>query len=311
VTFARPAVFVADYGLKGLDSKLEIPPLTCGRSASTLKWTVNDDQAAARVAAFVSIYRLDQRRRTGRQCYHPYMATYRDIQVIQRLSKDFDPNAGMGGLPATLSAVHQRIVGERLRKELAALNWTQDRMLQTVDAMVRFGGLKAGDWNLSFDVKRCLASLDAVGSKASERRYVCEKVLQSALFEPFAGVRRWRFGHRDIAELFLARWLDGEVAKKGCRAVTENAGWLASKAVAGYLVGQPQGRNCLVEVSRVLCAANGYSRNDVELLYKGLPLGKERRRLLKKAAAKLPNKRRRRKRALGVPACTARTLRSF
>ena len=311
VTFARPAVFRADYGLNGLDSKLEIPPLTCGRSASTLKWTAKDDKAAARVGAFVSIYRLDQRRRNGRQCYHPYMATYRDIQVIQRLSKDFDPTAGMGGLPATLSTVHQRIVGERLRKELAALDWTQERMLKTVDAMVRFGGLKAGDWNLSFDIERCLKSLDAAGSKASERRYVCEKVLQSAIFEPFAGAGKWRFGHRDIAELFLARWLDGEVAKRGCRAVKENAGWLASKAVAGYLVGQPQGRKCLVEVSRVLCAANGFARNDVELLYKGLPLGAERRRLLKKAAAKLPRKRRRRKRAQGVSACMVRTLQSF
>ena len=283
VIFARPGIYSDDYGLTGLDGKLEIPALNCSRVRSTLAWTAKDDNAKATAQSFVRMYHLDRQSKLRDRCYHPYMATYRDIQVIHRMAEKFEPKTDVGGLTANLSQVHERIVAERLRKELAALKWDQTKVLAAVDGMLKVKGRDGGQWNLEFTVKRCLTSLRMAGGKGAENRYVCEKILQSALFERIAGVREWRFGHRNVSDLFLARWLDREVAKGGCAAVDANAAWLGSKEVVGYLVGQPKGGGCLFQVATAMCKAHGYERHDVDLLYRGLPRAAARAPLIKTA----------------------------
>ena len=283
VVFARPGIYNEDYGLTGMTAKLEIPALDCSRVRSTLGWTAKDEFAKARAQSFVRMFHLDRQSKLAERCYHPYMATYRDVEVIHRMAEHFDPKSDVGGLTANLSEVHELIIAERLRKELAALKWDQARVLKAVDDMVTVKGQEDGQWNLEFTVARCLDSLGKAGGKEGENRYVCEKILQSALFERIGGVREWRFGHRNVADLFLSRWLDGEVAKSGCAAVTKNAGWVGSKEVIGYLVGQPSGRNCVYELSVAMCKDHGYERHDVDLLYKGLPVGAVRPPLVKAA----------------------------
>ncbi len=287
VVFARPAVFSEHYGLKGMDALVELPELTCGRTKATMDWTTEDDAEKARLKAFIATYKLDQQNRKHGQCHLPYMSTYRDIQVVQRLARKFNPKTELGGLQSNLATVHERIVGERLKKELAQMNWDQTAALSAVDKMVRVHGRDDGDWNLEFTRERCLESQAKDPKKpTAAEKYACERILQSALFSRVPGVKEWMFSHRHVADLFLARWLDREVKRMGnCDVVDKHASWIASKRVAGYLMGQPNGRNCLFNVSKALCAKHGFDRNDVALYYRGLPVGKARGPLVKTALA--------------------------
>ena len=280
VVLARPAIYSADYGLTDIDARLEMPPLTCSRARATLSWTSTDDASREQATAFLRTYHLDRQSMVRAQCYYPYLAAYRDIQVIQTMMTKLDPPSDAGGLQSNLSTVHEAIVAERLRKELDVLEWTQRQVLTAIDQMVDVGARKNDEWNLEFSIERCLLSVAPRTDSEVQQRQICEKILQSALFERIAGSRLWRFSHRTVSDLFLARWLDRELAgRKGdCAVVTERAELLESKDVAGYLLGQPQGRACLREVVHGLCkAAKGESKpNDVELIYVGMPLGAER-----------------------------------
>ncbi len=279
IVFARPSVLSQDYGFKHLDAKVQLPALTCSRARSTLRWTAKDDDHEHRTEHFVRTYFLDRQAKKRDQCYYPYMAAYRDLQVIQRLSQKYNPKGSLGGLVASLSEVHQTIVAERLRKELAALKWTTEQVLSTIDRIVRQGGREEGSWNLEFTMERCRKSVASLGGGAVQNNYICEKMLQSAVFERVDGVKEWSFAHKNVADLFLARWVDREIKRTGgsCDVVDHHADWLGSKDVAGYLVGQPTGRKCLLQAARALCkSAGGFEKGNVDLLYKGLPMGAAR-----------------------------------
>lgn len=281
VVFGRPSIYSVDYGIKGLDANVELPELTCGRTRATIDWTTEDDAERAALKQFIKVYALDEQNKKHGQCHLPYMSTYRDIQVVQRLARAFNPKTEMGGLASNLATVHEAIVAERLNKELAFLQWDQPTALAAIDNVVRVHGRDDGEWNLEFTVARCL---EAQGAKpgedkaaADKHRWICEKILQSALFSRVGGVEEWAFSHRHIADLFLARWLDREIKRLGtCDVVTQHAAWIADKRVAGYLMGQPDGRNCLFEVSAAVCVKHGYDRNDVGMYYRGLPVGDAR-----------------------------------
>ncbi|MCO4763021.1 MAG: hypothetical protein KC502_16005 [Myxococcales bacterium] len=289
--FARPAVLKPDYGITGIDAKVQLPALTCGRARSTLRWTAKNDGGESRTEQFIRTYYIDRQSKVRDQCFYPYMAAYRDIQVVQRLASKFNPKGNLGGLVASLSGVHQTIIAERLGKELSALKWSTEQVLGSIDRMVRQDGRTEGSWNLEFTMDRCRKSVAADGAKtgAVKTNYICEKILQSALFSRVSGVKEWKFAHKNVADLFLARWVDREIKRTGgsCDVVDHHADWLSSKDVSGYLVGQPTGRTCLLQVTRALCKG-GFSRSHVDLLYKGLPIGAARGVVVaaaKKAAA--------------------------
>lgn len=287
VVFARPSVFSVNYGLKGVDAEVELPELTCGRTSATLDWTTEDDAERARLKRFIKVYKLDEQNKKHGQCHQPYMSTYRDIQVVQRLARKFNPKTELGGLQANLATVHERIVAERLKKELAALQWDQATALASIDKVVRVHGRDDGEWNLEFTMERCLEAQAGKGKEVTvQHKYICEKILQSALFSRVAGVKEWAFSHRHIADLFLARWLDREIGRIGCDVVGKHSAWIASKRVAGYLMGQPNGGKCLFEVAVSLCSKHDFNRNDVALYYRGLPVGDARTPLVAAAVKK-------------------------
>ena len=289
--FARPAVLSVDYGIAGLDAKVHLPPLSCGRARSTLRWTAKSDDIETRTDQFIRTYYIDRQSKIGDQCYYPYMAAYRDLQVVQRLAAKFNPKDNLGGLTSSLSGVHETIVAERLRKELAALKWTGEQALSSIDRMVRQDGRDEGSWNLVFTMSRCRKAVATVGGGAVQTDYICEKILQSALLERIEGAKEWKFAHKNVADLFLARWVDREIKRTGgsCEIVDHHAEWLGSKDVAGYLVGQPTGQTCLLQAATALCkSAGNFERSNVDLLYKGLPVGAARGAaiaLARKAAA--------------------------
>lgn len=309
VVMARPSIYEKWYTLQGLDAVLELPPLDCGRARSSLVRMSEDDAERHRIANFVATWHLDRQSLLGQQCYFPYLATYRDIQVVQRLSKSYDPNKDeMGGLQATLTQVHEAIIAERLQKELAHLQWTGDQVLAAVDAMVAKGGFVDGNWDLLFTTQRCLDSQP--GGDNPQNRQVCEKIFQSVLFERIAGTgeaggtarAEWKFGHQAVADLFVARWIESALARtpSSCAAVEQQADMFDGKEVAGYLAGRPQGARCLVHVTRAMCKAGGFKKTDVALLYKGLPLGATRAGFVK-AAREFESKN-------GADACVTKTL---
>ncbi len=287
VLLARPAVFDADYGLANLDGRLEIATLDCGQSKSVLRWSAPDREHQARAENFIRTYRLDQQTTRNDRCIYPYMTAYRDLEVVARMAEKFEPQGAEGGLTASLSVVHETIVGERLLKEIAALEWSQGAVLAAIDRMVQVDGRTDGSWNLVFNTARCMQAVapDAKGETAA--RYVCEKILQSALFDRIVGVEEWRFDHQNVSDLFLARWLDREITRfqGDCEVVDKHASWIGERDIAGYLVGQPAGRRCLPQVAASICAAHKetFERGLGDLLYKGLPTGKERGTLVEAA----------------------------
>ncbi|HAN30508.1 MAG TPA: hypothetical protein DCQ06_02825 [Myxococcales bacterium] len=303
VILGRPAVDGNNYGLTDLDAHLHLPPLSCGRVQSTLRWTAASTDAERRTKHFIRTYRLDRQAKKGERCYFPFMAAYRDLQVVQREAEKFNPAGGLNALTASLSEVHESIIAERLLKELRQMSWKGAQVLEIIDRIVRSGGRDDGSWNLEFTLARCDKAVEPLVSKAIERQYICEKILQSALFEPIAGVEEWRFEHREVADLFLARWVDREIQRTGgkCDVVSHHAKWIGGRNVAGYLIGQAHGRGCLLELSAALCQADGgFEKAKVDLLYTGLPLGAAR----SKAVAEAQNKAK----SLKADSCVRKTL---
>jgi hypothetical protein len=280
VVSGRPSVFDDYYGIKDFDAVLELPPLDCGRARSSLTRMTDSKDDATRVSNFAHDWRLDRQSTLDQQCYFPYMATYRDLQAVQRLAKDFASDERL----TNMSIVHEAILSERLQKELQELQWSGDRALAAVDALVATDGVvkSEGDdaphWDLLLTLPRCLK---AQGGDTPETHNICERLFQSVLFERIQGAREWKFGHQAAADLFVARWVEAQLAKTPgrCDAVDAPTSLLADKEhrdVATYLVSRPNGSRCLASVIRTLCTSNGGPNGLAQQLSRGLPPGNAR-----------------------------------
>ncbi len=271
----RPSIYDQYYGLEELDGVLEIAPLDCGRARSALVNKSVDKADTDRMTAFVSAWRLDRQAVMGQQCYYPLLATYRDIEAVQRLAKDFDAAKDRGGQKTYLAEVHEVILAERIRKELADLKLQPQEALAAVDRMLAKDGYVDGEWNLGFSVNRCIS---AEGGDTPRNRRLCEELFQSVLFERVGGHKgttkgaEWAFGYQSIADLFVSRWLDTEIAKAGsCKPVEDQAKIFPGKEVAGYLVGRANGQKCLGAVLLAACGEGARPEDLREQLGKGLP----------------------------------------
>jgi len=179
-----------------------------------------------------------------------------------------------------MSQVHEAILSERLQKELIELQWAGDKALAAVDVLVATDGLVAAEgaapqWNLQLTLPRCVK---AMGGETPDNHNVCERLFQSVLFERIQGQREWKFANQAIADLFIARWLDGQLAKTPgkCDAIDAPASLLQEKdhrEVATYLVSRPNGARCLNQVAHALCTANGGANGLAQQLSRGLPVG--------------------------------------
>lgn len=280
VILARPSVFDDRYGLTTTDAVLELPPLDCGRARSSLTRLTEDKDEATRVSNFAHDWKLDRQSTLETQCYFPFMATYRDLEVVRKLAKDFATDERL----TNMSQVHEAIISERLQKELGELKWSGDKVLATVDALVAHGGWVDGSWNLTLTLPRCLEAVGAVtgnGADNPKNREVCERLFQSVLFERIQGAQEWKFGHQMVADLFVARWLEAELAKTPgkCELLETPASMLHDKEhreIATYLVSRPHGSRCLATITKLLCTANGGASGLAPQLSRGLPVGNAR-----------------------------------
>lgn len=309
VLMGRPSVSDRTYGITDFDAIVEIPPLDCGRARSSLLRLSEDEADRKRVNGFVAAWQLDRQSLQGQRCYFPYLATYRDIDKVRELAKDFQP-APQGEEPrSNLTQVAEKILASRLEKELTDLRLSADEAMAAVDGMVGNGGWVDGEWNLSFNLKRCVSG--QANSDAARNRAVCEKLFQSVLLERVGGTARldepmdkaeWGFGpNQDIADLFVARWIDGQILRKNgdCSVVDQQAEMIAGKNIASYLIGRSGGGKCLSQLAKVVCKG-GFQKGKLEQLNKGLPVGPARADVLKTAKEQA-------KRA-GLDPCSAQLL---
>lgn len=296
VLLVRPPILDADYGFTPVDAKMEIQPLECKTSEAFVARSYKDEQKRAEFERFLQRYNLDEKANFGVQCTYPYLSTYRDILTMADFQqKTMDPASGM---IASRSNVYETLVGVRLKKELENLGWTQAEALDMVDRMVRVQVQKNGFREPIFDLQGCVQAIDArwgtlavdagVGGTPEERRrHVCEKTFQSALFAPEGIAGQFHFADRGTADLFLARWLNGELSRQNqldCSLVVKQSELLATPAVLKFFVGQPLGQRCLMQVLDDRCTRDPQGEH-VKALDEGLPIGVARKQALADAHA--------------------------
>ncbi|MSP90953.1 MAG: hypothetical protein EXR79_03985 [Myxococcales bacterium] len=305
VLLARPPVFDDDYGfgaeagaLGKIDARLEIPPLACSVADAFVARAYKTEADRERFRAFAKRHGLDEQTRFGMQCLYPYLSTYRDIQTLAKFEQAAAKDKGAEF--ASRSAVYESLIGTRLVKEFENLKWSTPEALDMVDRIVRAQSGKTGQHNLTFDVPTCILSLDArwgelavdagVGGTPEQRReHVCEKTFQSALFQKTDGSHAFTFADRGTTDLFLARWLNGELARSptnDCAIVGQHQDLLAGPGVVRFFASQPLGARCLAHTIGVLCDRAAAATGDhVKLLDEGLPGGPARVQPLQDARA--------------------------
>ena len=305
VLLARPPVFDGDYGygaeaggLGKIDARLEIPPLACTVADAFVARAYKTEADRDRFHAFAKRQGLDEQTRFGLQCLYPYLSTYRDIQTLAKFEQAAAKDKG--AQLASRSAVYEALIGTRLQKEFDNLKWTTPEALDMVDRIVRAQSGATGQHNLTFDVPTCIQSLDArwgdlavdagVGGTPEQRRqHVCEKTFQSALFQKTEGTHVFTFADRGTTDLFLARWLNGELARSptnDCALVGKNKDLLASPGVVRFFASQPLGARCLAHTIGVLCEkAAAAPAEHIQLIDAGLAGGPGRVQPLQDARA--------------------------
>jgi pimeloyl-ACP methyl ester carboxylesterase len=295
VVLARPPVFDGDYGFANVDARLEIPPLDCKVAEAFVARAYKGEAERERFQRFLKRHGLDEQTRFGMQCMYPYLSTYRDIQTMakfeQGLAKGDADDKGLravtAGELASRSAVYEALIGSRLIKEFENLRWTTTEALDMVDRLVRVQTEATGRSTLAFDMDKCLKSLDARwgdaavdagvgGTPEQRRRHVCEKTFQSALFQKTEGTKTFAFADSGTTHLFLARWLNGELARSAtgdCKILDNHAELLVTPGVVRFFVGQPMGQRCLAQVANLMCAKSDKRADHVALVDEGLPGG--------------------------------------
>lgn len=298
VVLARPAVLVPFYGFGDVDAAVRIQLVDCERAEKVIAGIAKSDQDRADFKAFLQRYGLDLKRTLGDRCIYPYMATYRDIHVLRKLSTE----VGAGGVDSYASA-HEALVGLRLRKELDRMNWGQREALDMVDRMIRFFREKAGTGEPMLEVLDCMKSIDpeygwtavdagVTGSDPQRRRQVCEKALQSVVFEKtgtgYGEDGRWRFFDPRTSALFAARWLNGELARQpggDCSLVEKNPELFRNGETVRFLMGQPLVQRCFGPALATLCGSGQKTALGIENLIEGLPAASRRFQMVEEARA--------------------------
>lgn len=284
VLMARPAVLVPFYGFDDVDTVVRIHLVTCDRADKVIDGLSKSGDDKANFRAFLKRYGLDAQRTLEERCIYPFMATYRDIQALRKLGSE----VGHGGID-TYADAHEALVALRLAKELDRMNWGQREALDMVDRMVRFQRESQGTGPATFDVVSCMKSIDpefgwtavdagVTGNDPQRRRQVCEKALQSVVFEKvgegFAEDGRWVFFDPRTTALFRARWINHELARVAagdCRPVEAHADTLKDAETLRFAVGQPLIQRCFGTLLNTLCTKDGTKAGGLEAILEGLP----------------------------------------
>lgn len=292
VVMTRPPVFSSNYGITTIDARLELPNLTCEESEAALARNVADPEERKNMDEFIKRYGLDRKVTTFDRCYYPHLATYRDLQVVQRLAK----NAAVGKdtpdfktFQNSRAQVYTYFVTAQLLRDLQGVALTPADAVGVVDAMVAAAKPDQGQRNLPFRLEDCVAASTLADTTA--KQLSCERLLQSALFKPAGGPGEFHFNNQSLGDLFLGRWtarsLVGADGKPTCKVIETKAALLESNEVAGFLVGQPQAQACLIEIGQVMCSRGGHLQHIYEQFDQGLPSGPARATLLADVAEDL------------------------
>ncbi len=297
VLLARPAVLVPNYGFDDVDTVVRIRLVDCERADKVITNMNGKPEQLSAFKTFTSRHGFDVQRRSDGQCIYPFMATYRDISELKRLAAKTDESID------SVAAAHEALVALRLTKELDRMNWGQREALDMLDRMVKFQRQSQGTGAPVFDVIQCMKSIDpehgwtavdagVTGSNEQRRRQVCEKTLQSVIFEKqgtgFAEEGRWAFFDLRTAALFRARWLNGELSRGAagdCKPVTAHADLVSDAEVVRFLGGQPLVQRCFGQVLSVLCAKGGDKPVAMQALIEGLPAPSKRFQMVEEGRA--------------------------
>lgn len=292
VLTARPPVLDADYGFAA-DATLELPPLECKTSDAFVAKQFKSEAERAQFNQVAGRYGLNEQGRFGVQCTYPYLSTYRDIATLS----DFVRRSQGGDVLVSPTSVYEALIAERLKKEFDDLRWTTYDALDMGDRLVRAGSGAVGQHDLRFDMALCdkaidpkwgEASVDAgvAGNATDRRKQVCEKTFQSAMFQPGEGAT-YVFADRNTQDLFLGRWLAGEVSRapgQDCGVIAQHDDLIARPGVTKFLVGQKFGQRCLANVIAQVCKHTDAAAMTAAIEL-GLPVGKARTPILQEARA--------------------------
>lgn len=293
----RPPVLDADYGFHDADAVVEIPPLECKVAEAVVARSYPSLPERKRFEEFLKRYALDEKGHFGLQCVYPYMSTFRDVMTLAEFEKQsLAPDAAVR---VSTAAVYEALVGARLGKEFTYLSWTNAEALDMVDRLMRVLTSAQGQHTLVFDLEACSKALDAKwgttavdagvsGNDVQRRLQVCEKLFQSALFHRTEGASSWSFADRSSSDLFMARWLGGEIARTptgDCTIIGRHAEVLGSAGVLRFFAGQPYGQRCLGHAIAAACGKGDVTNTVVDTLSGGLPSGPARAQALQDARA--------------------------
>ncbi|MBM4344419.1 MAG: hypothetical protein FJ100_13705 [Deltaproteobacteria bacterium] len=285
LVMTRPPVFHSNYGIATVDARLEIPQLTCEDSLAALGRYVPDPNDRKVVDEFVKRYGLDRQVTQFDRCHYPHMATYRDLQVVQKLAKNAASDAAgqdFKNFENSRAEVYRYFIKAQLIKDLQGVAMTPDDAIATTDGIVGRKNPTKGERNLPITIEDCVAA--ALLPDAGAKHGSCERLLQSSLFKGGTTAGQAHFANQSLGDLFLARWaavqLRGPDGKADCRRLEGIAMMLESNEVAGFLVGQPEGQACLLPIAQAMCKRSGYADHVREQFDQGLPSGKRRGELV-------------------------------
>ncbi len=288
VVLTRPPVYTGNYGLAPVDALVELPMLSCERTALIRQRLLPQEERAG-FDAFANKYALNRKVVTPRgRCYFPHLATFRDFFVVRKLAQSHaTPDAA--GMSASFEGSRSQLYEFYLRvslvKDLQGVDMVAARAMEVVDKMLAARNPGAGERNIDFQVSACLKAVSDVPE--ADRKAVCERLLQSSLFERSSKTGRWKLKNQSIYDLFLARWTHAQMAAQpkgaACKLIDQRSDLFESNEVAGFLVDLHWGRKCLVDIAGQLCKRGGYAQHNFEQLDQGLPAGKARLQVIQDA----------------------------
>ena len=277
VVFSRPPVYDETYGLTKIDAIAEIPPLHCTTVDRGIMTGSGGAAAGATFKEFLAKYRLDSRVQRGKGCYYPHMSTWRDVGALQHIAKTAESPAlakqlATRGLQSR-AGIYEAYLVTLLQDDVQGTTMSPHDTLELVDALVKRTA-KPGTRGLAVRIDDCIAVASGNGPG---RQGVCETLLQSALFVPTATKGWWRLANQTLTDLFLARQLHAELPPhggSGCDILRQRTGLFESSEVGGFLLGMPRGRECLSEVTGVICSHSSMREQQLAEIARNLPPGK-------------------------------------
>lgn len=304
VVFTRPPVFSANYGFSKVDARIEIPMFDCARADAAIDALTRDPAKRQALDAFIERFGLKRKVEEGGLCWYPQISTFRDLKVLQALSESAAAAGSDAAALASRAKVHEFYLTAQLLKDLSGVQALPKDLVGLIDRMVAARGDDSGRRDRGYTIGACLAQLP--GDDIEARKATCERLMQSSAFQGSNRGATWSFSNPTIADLFLARWIDGQLAgddgRSACGGVPSRSDLFESGEVAGFLVGLPHGQKCLLALARELCKKGSSADHSFEMLDQGLPGGVQR-------AASIENALSGAGEMLGADTCEAQVLR--